>query len=336
MQALVLSPEQRSALTLTSFQHLAGFLVAPTAYALKKGHVFELFKQRKTVTVEELRWATEGNVAYLQLALDLLCGQGWVQRATHQGQITFTPTTKGLIAFDLVDVYRTTLQCLPIGMEMNENWQNGFLANNFELFRLLMQHHEEDWHVGATPDPLTQVVQEEMLDHLEGMIVGPILVALSRNGFFEKVNAEHASFKLADHTNNTEQWQEVFDFLTSLAWFTHEGDAYQLTAKGLYLSEQAHTYGLVVSYLPSFTCMSELLYGHPRKLWEKSEESPNQVLHRDTRLYAWASAKTVDTPLQQRSVCLTQLFDRPLVEQAPDATNFLFSNQAQQRSYRQQ
>ncbi len=336
MHTLVLSPEQRSALALTSFQHLAGFSVAPAAYALKKGHVFELFKRRKTVSIEALRWATEGNVAYLQLALDLLCAQGWVQRITDQGQVNFTPTTKGLIAFDLVDVYRTTLQCLPIGMEMNENWQNGFLENNFELFRHLMQHHEEDWHVGATPDPLTQAVQEEMLDHLEGMIVGPILVALSRNGFFEKVNAKQTTFSLADHTNNTKQWQEIFDFLTSLAWFTHDGDAYQLTAKGLYLSEQAHTYGLVVSYLPSFTSMSELLYGHPRKLWEKTKENPPQVLHRDAELYAWATAKTVDTPLQKQSVCLTQLFDRPLVEQAPDATDFLLSKKAQPQGHHQQ
>ena len=315
MQTIELSKEQRSALRATIFQHLDGFAVASSAFALKKGHIFELLKHKKTVSLEEVCWATEGNMGYLNVALRLLCSQAWLSQESIDGgkKISFTLTPKGLLAIDLVDIYMDVVHFMPIAIEMNEALKSGFSPENFEVFRSLMQNHRNDWGLEKSTDAKKQALQEEMLRHIEGILTGTIVVALGMNGFFKQFNEHKTSFEISNLEGNQVQLLEIFDFLSALGWFIHDGNKFTFTPKGIFWAKRVSAYGVTVSYLPTFSMVSELLYGNPRKFWDRPDGSPE--IHVNRRMNVWGSGGAHNTYFRKIDEVIIDLFNRPIEEQ---------------------
>ena len=73
-----LGRSQQSALRSRLFRHLDGFPIAPTMVALKTRGVLDLFSKGGTVSLDDITSQCQGNEGYLQVALRLLCSQGWL------------------------------------------------------------------------------------------------------------------------------------------------------------------------------------------------------------------------------------------------------------------
>ena len=88
-----LSRQDSSELRSILFRHLDGFPIAPTIAALHKNKVLDLFSLSNTIPLEHITDYTQGNEGYLQVAMRLLCSQGWLVQAVNSRKDTVKYTT---------------------------------------------------------------------------------------------------------------------------------------------------------------------------------------------------------------------------------------------------
>ena len=109
-----------------------------------------------------------------------------------------------------------------------------------------------------------------LLKHIEGCIIGPVIVYLGMTGMFHKYFME-TSFQAAEFHKKAENFEVILDFLTHLGWFRKNGSNYKFTETGVYYAKRAASYGVTVSYLPMLNRLDELLFGDAHKIREIAE-----------------------------------------------------------------
>ena len=90
------SPQQRDRFRSHLFRYLDGFPIAPTITALEKHGVLYLFRASQTVSLEDVVRQCGCNEGYLQVALRLLCSQGWLVQDVNArtDSIRYTTTSR--------------------------------------------------------------------------------------------------------------------------------------------------------------------------------------------------------------------------------------------------
>jgi len=74
-------------------------------------------------------------------------------------------------------------------------------------------------------DTLTNEIQHQILPHIEGCLVGPILVRLGMSGMFHKYFVE-ISFRPEEFHKSPEIFKIILDFFVDLGWFTQNKGNY--------------------------------------------------------------------------------------------------------------
>ena len=69
-------------------------------------------------------------------------------------------------------------------------------------------------------------IQNQILRHIEGNLVGSTLVRLAMNGMFHKYFME-SSFSADEFHKNPESFSKMLDFLAYLGWFLQKKGKYQ-------------------------------------------------------------------------------------------------------------
>src|SRR5439155_3338287 len=106
--------------------------------------------------------------------------------------------------------------------------------------------------------------------HLDGLLVGPVMVALARGGIIGDL--ERGPVDLRALSARRPSLACVFDLLATQGWVRvgmgqgkgQAKDSVELTACGRYAAQIASAYGVTVSYLPLFMVLNTLLFGNPR------------------------------------------------------------------------
>src|SRR5262249_26816764 len=118
------------------------------------------------------------------------------------------------------------------------------------------------WSIRPLEDGWAGQVHQQMIGHMDGLIAGPTMVALSRGGILAEL--ANGPMDLHQLNANTGALRALFDFLSTLGWIILERDRVQLTACGEYASQIATSYGVTVSYLATMNAVSTLLFGNAR------------------------------------------------------------------------
>ena len=118
----LLDREQSAGLRSVLFRHLDGFPIVPTMIALQQHGVLALFESRQTVNLATIVEHTGGNEGYLQVAMRLLCSQGWlVQNVNSRADtVKYTSTNRTRHAFQLANVYKEIAAFLPIAARIDD------------------------------------------------------------------------------------------------------------------------------------------------------------------------------------------------------------------------
>src|SRR5690606_29022106 len=148
--------------------------------------------------------------------------------------------------------------------------------------------------------------------HVEGALLGPIIVKLGMNGMFHKYFME-ASFSADEFHKNPECFSRILDALTDLGWFSKRIHNYQFTEKGLFFARRASAYGVTVSYLPMFANLNNLLFGRANELREV--EIGEEEMHVDREMNVWGSGGAHSTYFKVLDEFIIDIFNRPLQEQ---------------------
>lgn len=301
----MLTKKEKSTYRSILFRHLDGLATATTAYSLHKKGVLEYLLQHKKIVLATLSKEFNANTGYLNVALRVLCSQGWLIQHINNSDntIVYEINENSTFAFNTVALYEDAIDLLQYSINFpNERiGADAFIALE-RIFKKLKNNY------GIT-NP--NIIENQILKHIEGVVIAPIIVLLGVNGMFHKYFME-ASFSAQEYHKDPESFKKVLDFFVHLNWFTKKKDTYQFTDKGLFYAKRASAYGVTVSYLPTFIQLDELLFGNPLVVNSLPNETEKHV-HREMNV--WGSGGAHSTYFRVIDEVIINIFNKPIEEQ---------------------
>ena len=302
---------KRNQLREAIFRHLDGLVVVPVAYSLfKKGILAHLLKEKST-TLSQITNEFHANEGYLNVALRVLASQGFLKYEVDNvsGNVTITSLPISEFAFSLVPMYEDTFHLLTQSSVFTANKMD---VDSIALLEPILKKFTENYHIHFEEDVNLRAIQEQMLTHIEGYLVGPIVVNLGMTGMFHKYFME-SSFRADEFHKHPEAFAKILDFFVHLGWFSKKNDNYQFTEDGFFFAKRASAYGVTVSYLAMFKHIDNLLFGNASELRNigKNEDE----IHVNREMNVWGSGGAHATYFKVIDDIIIELFNKPIAEQ---------------------
>lgn len=301
----------KAAIRATVFNHLAGIALAPTAHALADRGAFEMFSGSSGwVALDDIVTRTHGNRGYLRVALRLLASAGWLtQRVERNGRfVSYALTEAGRVAIPWAPpLYGQAAAFLSKTLYLEDSLfgaQQDALLPSFKDLVVKAAHH---WGIGPQAHPVAAATADQLRRHLDGVLVGPVMVILSRAGVLARL--EQGPVPLTALGGNPAMMACVFDLLATQHWAERKDDTVEVTAHGAYAAQIAASYGVTVSYIPMFTKLNALLFGNPRI--PRVDESGIETMV-DRGMNVWGSGGAHRTYFNKVDEIVVEIFNRPL------------------------
>jgi SAM-dependent methyltransferase len=299
------------------FAHARGIVLAPVVRALWDRGVFQLLREASPavagwVDLNRIVEKTRGNAGYLRIGLRLLASAGWLEaRASENGEVSYALTAEGTIALGFApELYREAVSFIPMAIFLEDflfgNSQGSFLPS----LQVLAEKALEGWGLAADfaeDEPMAARVAAEVRLNLDGMLIGPTMVALSRKGIFDALLEGPAELKSMD--GNQSCLSTLFDLLAGCGWVTREQNRISLTEAGRYAAAIAPAYGVTVSYLPMFSVVSTLLFGNPR-IPRVDDNGVEMLVNR--AMNVWGGGGAHATYFRRVDEIIIEIFNRPI------------------------
>jgi hypothetical protein len=286
--------------------------MAPTAKALADRGGFDLFiaaDAQEWVDLEDIIVHTRGNRGYLRVALRLLASAGWLrQHVERNGRfVSYALTAEGRAAVPWAPpLYRQAVAFLPKTLFLEDalfGRQDDALLPSLHDLVTKARH---GWDIAPPADPVATKIAEQVRRHLDGVLVGPLIVILARAGVLARL--ERGPVAVPELGGSVAMMMCVFDLLATQGWATRTGDIVELTPPGAYVAQIAAAYGVTVSYIPMFTKLNALLFGNPRIA--RVDESGIETMV-DRGMNVSSSCRTSSTARGKRGCTRTGGFRRP-------------------------
>ena len=308
---MTISKQEKAQYRASLFRHLDGIVTAPSAYELYAKGVTDYLLEKKSCSLSELTTTFNANEGYLNVALRVLCSQGWLeQEVDNEGDsVLFSLTRKSEAAFSHFHLYTDVVEL----MRFSEKYHfRKFEKAPFAKLEAIFKKLKAGYGLEETSDPETLEVRATIFKHIEGIILGPTFVRLAMNGMFHKYFMQ-ASFKPEEFHSDPESFERLLDILTYFELFTKKQGTYQFTDKGLFFAKRASAYGVTVSYIPTLRKLDELIFGNP--LAAKAAGDGNQEGHVDRAMNVWGSGGAHSSYFKIVDQIIIDLFNKPIEEQ---------------------
>lgn len=306
----MLSEQEHTDFRADLFKHLDGIVTAPSAYALFEKGVTAYILKKKEVSLQELTRNFDANEGYLNVALRVLCSQGWlVQRIdNHNEHISYSTNDYSEVAFEHFSLYKDVVHLLKFSQKYHARQ---FAVESFAVLETVFVNFKNDYGIKLTEDYKSKIVRQ-ILKHIEGIIVGPTTAYLGMSGMFHKYFMQ-ARFKPEEFHNDPDSFGRLLDIFVHFEWFIKENETYQFTDKGLFYAQRSAAYGVTVSYIPTLRKLDELIFGNPRAA--KSVGEGNEESHVDRQLNVWGSGGAHSAYFKVVDKIIVDLFNKPIGEQ---------------------
>lgn len=305
----MLNREEKRKLRSDLFRHLDGIAVAPVAYNLYEKGVLKELLEKKEVDLDYLVSKFKANEGYLNVALRILCSQGWlIQNLDNASDtISYTINDKSEKAFELAAIYKDVNNLLRYSKYYHKR---KFQKEPFLVLSRIMNDYKSHYNLPNANDKNS--LEYQVLKHIEGIIVGPTTVSLGMGGMFHKYFMM-SSFRAEEFHSDAESFSKILNFFSWLGWFEENKGTYRFTDKGLFFAKRASAYGVTVSYIPTFRHLDELIFGNPSFLREISEGEDE--LHVDREMNVWGSGGAHSAYFKKMDEVIIELFSKPIEEQ---------------------
>ncbi|WP_323789639.1 class I SAM-dependent methyltransferase [Psychroserpens sp.] len=304
----MLSKQDKHKLRGSIFRHLDGIATATSAFSLHKKGVLTYLLEQKQASLESLTSKFNANEGYLNVALRILSSQGWlIQHLDNKSNsVSYETNASSAHAFKLVPHYEEAVNLLKYTVKLS-NEPIGIDA--FHILEKVFTSFESQYGMDISEE---SSVEYQILKHIEGAIIAPIIVRLGMNGLFHKYFME-ASFTAEEYHKNPESFKKILDFFSHLGWFIKKKNTYQFTNEGLFFAKRASAYGVTVSYLPTFIHLDDLIFGNASVLKTDSPDETEKHVHREMNV--WGSGGAHSTYFKVIDQVIIKLFNKPIEEQ---------------------
>ncbi len=291
------------------FRHLDGIVTIPTAHLLQTSGVLDYILERGTTTLESVTKEFSANEGYLNVALRVLASQGWLTYTSANEEISISTNKRSEIAFKLIPHYADACELINISGHFHPR---KFEEEPFNYLHKLFVKYKDGYGLHESDDPLINEIQNQILSHIEGVIVGPSIVSLGMGGMFHKYFMK-ASFRPDEFHHNGKNFDKLLDIFANIGWFDKKNDTYSFTEKGLFFARRASAYGVTVSYIPAFRKMNELIFGDPTLFWNLPKGA--KEIHVDREMNVWGSGGAHSTYFKKIDEIIIDIFNKPIDEQ---------------------
>jgi hypothetical protein len=312
---LTISDQEKAQVRATVFGHLAGVVLAPTVKALWDRRTFELFPSvGESVDFDRIARETRANRGYLRVALRLLASCGWLQQQVetrHEPQ--FALTAEGAIAVrEAPLLYGEALSFVAKAVFLEDFLFGASDRPVLASLQELVRRSKEQWGLEVDADPVSNRVRGQIRGHLDGMLIGPVMVALARAEILAQL--EQRAVEVSEIAANRASLGCILDLLVAQGWVAMESvgrdkNFISLTSCGRYASQIATSYGVTVSYLPLFDNVSTLLFGNARM--PRMDESGVELLV-NRGMNVWGSGGAHRTYFKKVDEIIVEIFNRPV------------------------
>jgi hypothetical protein len=302
-----LTKEHKKLLRNKIFRHLEGIPLSAVIRQLSSKGVLDHIGKEWT-DLQVLTAQFSANEGYLNVALRLLCSQGWLeQRSENCGTIVkFRRTELGDGALKHTSAYDGQSDFYEVARSFVSLFKDGFDADSLNILKKHIESFEADWSLQGIDAELTRQISR----HREGPIAGAILVQLGMSGFIDGLES-NALPKLESLSGD--HWPLIYRAIRKLGWSAEENGVEVLTDEGQFMFKRASAYGVTVSYLQTFCWLDELLFGKGNALWDKPLDTPE--IHVDRTMNVWGSGGAHSTYFRKIDEIVTRIFNLPIEEQ---------------------
>ncbi|WP_103867312.1 class I SAM-dependent methyltransferase [Aquimarina sp. I32.4] len=290
------------------FRHLDGIAVAPVAYSLLKNKVIDFLLSNKESSISHIASLNNINKGYLNVALRILSSQGWLDYKINNNEVLVELNKLSTIAFSHIHLYKDVVELLEYSGKFHPR---KFELEPFHKLEQLFKKHKNRFDLPISQNGTITLIQNQILKHIEGALVGPTIVHLGMGGMFHKYFME-ASFSPEEYHKFPKSFDTILSFLSYLGWFSKSNGNYTFTDKGLFFAKRASAYGVTVSYIPMFRQMDSLLFGNPNILWESKSSIETHV---DREMNVWGSGGAHATYFKKIDEIIISIFNKPLNQQ---------------------
>jgi len=306
-----MNANQKTNLRSKLFRHLDGIVISPTAYTLKKHGVTDYLLQNKKVELKDLTTKFKANDGYLNVALRGLCSQGWlIQNIDNENDsVSYETNEKSEIAFNYFHLYEDATDLLKISEKYHPR---KFEIEPFLKLKSIYEKHKTNYGITLSENKLQRSIEEQILTHIEGIIVGPTIVHLGITGMFHKYFME-SRFKPEEFHENHQEFGKLLNILADLGWFNVKNGAYEFSEFGLFFAKRASAYGVTVSYIPTLRKLDDLIFGDPLIL--SNAATGSKETHVDREMNVWGSGGAHSTYFKVVDEIIIDLFNKPIEEQ---------------------
>ena len=306
-----MAEDEKAVVRAAVFNHLAGIVLSPTVKALWDRRTFDIFLEQSAqwVNLDEVVRRTRSNRGYMRVALRLLASCGWLRQRFDGGVASpsYSLTAEG----------RTAVRTAPLLYAEASSFISKALFLEDFIFgksdgpvlpslQELVRRCKCRWGIEGAQDATEAQVLERVRGHIDGMLIGPCLVALARGGVLAQL--EQGSVSLSDIRANRPSLNCILELLETQGWLGREQNRVGLTACGKYAAQIVSSYGVTVSYLPLFDNVSTLLFGNPRM--PRFDENGVELLV-DRAMNVWGSGGAHKTYFRKVDEIVVELFSRP-------------------------
>lgn len=290
------------------FRHLDGVVTAPIVASLLKKEIIAFIIQKEKIFLKELSEEFKANEGYLNVAIRALASQDFLNYEVDNENDTITISvnekTQFLQKYSLL--YLKVISFLKNSTDIKNQINE---ASFIEEFNELSNSVKDNFGIQFSDSNEEKEVQLQILKHIEGCIIGPVIVHLGMTGMFHKYFME-TSFQAAEFHKNSENFEVILDFMAHLGWFKKMNDNYKFTETGIYFAKRAASYGVTVSYLPLLNKMDELLFGNASKIREIAEGEDE--IHVDRAMNVWGSGGSHANYFKVANDFIIEIFNQPI------------------------
>ena len=284
------------------FRHLDGISITSTIATLHTHDVIQFILDHKSFMIEDIFRKFPSNHGYMNVALRLLSAQGWLERKLDKRDknIEYSLTKSGEIILRFSHVYADLFEKMRDLAAYRYKLLSTHNTNMADNYRQLSQKASSYF----------KEVPEQIQFHIQGILIGPPLVALGMNGKLTQY-IDAGKFSKSD----IEEYSLInafSDYFAKIGFLSNDGE-YSITELGEFYSQRASAYGVTVSYLPMFTHQEEIIFGDPHHIWKRDKMGAET--HVDRTMNVWGSGGAHSTYFKKIDEIVINIFNKPLHKQ---------------------
>ncbi len=302
-----MTKEEKKLLRADLFRHLDGIVTAPTAYVLHESGVMDFILKEKNTTLKNITEKFSANEGYLNVALRVLASQGWlIHDIIGENEINISANGNSELVFSLVPNYKDVVELIHLSEKYH---RRKFEVEPFLFLEKIFNKYQNNYGIEFSENENEKPIQKQVLKHIEGILVGPTVVALGMSGMFHKYFME-ASFMPEEFHEDVDSFARLLDMFVFLEWFIKKNGTYRFTEKGMFYARRASAYGVTVSYIPTFRKIKELIFGDPTIFWNLPKGA--KEIHVDREMNVWGSGGAHSAYFKVVDEIIIDLFNQPI------------------------